>query len=264
MDLRVTSAPRLLPPSVTPPAPGVPPAGAGVPPLGVPPVDGIPGVAPGGHRPGSPLERSGIDLQALLATEDQLASREAVQGGELEVGLEQARGALVRRAPHETMAILDQVWDGAQRSEEGWYLRAGALVGLGLDEDGDRVAGDGLTQRPDSTALRYARSLARLGTGDVGGARVALEEALALRPQEPLLSLQHALVRARRGTPAVPRWTSTPWRHATPITPPWAMRGTRWGAWRLRRAALPRGWRCRRPSPPPLPRPLPRPPPRRR
>ncbi len=199
MDLRVTSAPRLLPPSVTPPAPGVPPAGAGVPPLGVPPVDGIPGVAPGGHRPGSPLERSGIDLQALLATEDQLASREAVQGGELEVGLEQARGALVRRAPHETMAILDQVWDGAQRSEEGWYLRAGALVGLGLDEDGDRVAGDGLTQRPDSTALRYARSLARLGTGDVGGARVALEEALALRPQEPLLSLQHALVRARQG-----------------------------------------------------------------
>jgi hypothetical protein len=199
MDIRVTSSPRLLPPSVTPPSPGVPPAGAGVPPLGVPPVDGIPGVAPGGHRPGSPLERSGIDLQALLATEDQLASREAVQGGELEVGLEQARGALVRRAPHETMAILDQVWDGAQRSEEGWYLRAGALVGLGLDEDGDRVAGDGLTHRPDSTALRYARSLARLGTGDVGGARVALEEALALRPREPLLALQHALVRARQG-----------------------------------------------------------------
>jgi hypothetical protein len=162
-------------------------------------VDGIPGVAPGGHRPGSPLERSGIDLQALLATEDLLAAREAVQGGELEGGLEQARGALVRRAPHETMAILDQVWDGAQASEEGWYLRAGALVGLGLDEDGDRVAADGLTRRPDSTALRYARSLARLGTGDVGGARVALEEALALRPREPLLELQHAVVRARQG-----------------------------------------------------------------
>ena len=199
MDLRVTSSPRLLPPSVTPPSPGVPPAGAGAPPVGVPPVDGLPGAAPGGHRPGSPLERSGIDLQVLLATEDLLAAREVVQGGELEVGLEQARGALVRRAPHETMAILDQVWDGAQGSEEGWYLRAGALVGLGLDEEGDRVAGDGLTVRPDSTALRYARSLARLGTGDVGGARVALEEALALRPREPLLELQHALVRARQG-----------------------------------------------------------------
>ncbi|MBU6365171.1 MAG: hypothetical protein KJT01_03070 [Gemmatimonadetes bacterium] len=199
MTVRISPATtRLLPASASPAVGGAPPA-APVAPAGVPRIPGIAELPAAGQAPGGLLDRSGVDPRALLGTEDTVVQREAVAGGELEVGLEQARGALVRQSPAETMAILDQVWEGAQGSEEGWYLRAGALLGIGRTADGDRVAADGLAMRPESAALRFARSLARAGTGDLGAARQLLEEAMALNPDQPLLEAQHAVLQARHG-----------------------------------------------------------------
>ncbi len=117
----------------------------------------------------------------------------------MEVGLEQSRGALLRNLPGEALTLLDGVWDGAQRTEEGWYLRAAALTLQGLPGEGDRVADAGLAQRPTSLALRFMQSVARFAVGDVAGARASLQPALAQAPRDPVLAVQHALVHARFG-----------------------------------------------------------------
>ena len=147
----------------------------------------------------TPLGRSGLDLLELLATTDLIAPRATTGSLEMEVGLEQSRGALLRNVPGEALALLDGVWDGAQRTEEGWYLRAAALTVLGLPGESDRVADAGLAQRPNSLALRFMQSVARLAIGDVAGARASLQPALAQAPRDPVLAVQHALVHARFG-----------------------------------------------------------------
>ncbi|HEY0929965.1 MAG TPA: tetratricopeptide repeat protein [Gemmatimonas sp.] len=146
-----------------------------------------------------PLSRSGLPLEALFGTEDLLETREAVPRGATAMGLAQARTALLRQLPGDALAALDDVWTGAQRSEEGWYLRGGALTVLGLPGEGERVAGEGLDLRPTSVALRYLQSVARSMSGDWSGARVALAGALDASPHDPVLRLQLAVVLARQG-----------------------------------------------------------------
>jgi len=156
-------------------------------------------MSPPGQPPGQPLGRSGLDLLDLLSTTDVVANRPATGAVALEVGLEQARGALVRNLPGDSLAALDGVWEAARRSEEGWYLRSGALTVMGLPGESERVAGDGLQLRPESKALHFLQSLARLSLGDVAGARTALQAAQVLAPREPLLRAQQALLLARQG-----------------------------------------------------------------
>lgn len=145
------------------------------------------------------LSRSGLRRDALFDTADLLETREPIPRGATAMGLAQARTALLRQLPGDALAALDQVWSGAQRSEEGWYLRAGALTVLGLPGEGERVASEGLDRRPTSLALRYLQSVTRAMTGDWSGARVALTGALDLAPDDPVLRLQHAVVLARQG-----------------------------------------------------------------
>ncbi len=152
-----------------------------------------------GIAPQSPLQRSGIDLLNLLDTADRVATRSAVAPGELEIGLEQARSSLVRQLPGEALAALDGIWERARRTEEGWFLRSGALIVLGLPGEGDRVAAEGLQTAPTSLALRFGQSLARLALGDVTGARQLLQAALDRSPDDPLLLVQHAVTLARQG-----------------------------------------------------------------
>lgn len=135
----------------------------------------------------------------VLTTTDLVASRPSTGPVALEVGLEQARAALLRNLPGESLAALDGVWERARRTEEGWYLRSGALTVMGLPGECDRVAGEGLTARPESTALRFVQSLARLGLGDVSGARAALQPALGVAPRDPVLLAQHAVMLGRQG-----------------------------------------------------------------
>ncbi len=150
--------------------------------------------------PSSPgLGRSGLDLLDLLATTDLVTTREATGTVAREVGLEQARGTLLRNHPGEALALLDGIWEGARRSEEGWYLRSAALSVLGLPVESDRVAGEGLAKWPSSLALRFFQSVARLAVGDVAGAKTVLQPALLRAPAEPVLQAQHALVQARQG-----------------------------------------------------------------
>ncbi len=151
------------------------------------------------NEPSQPLGRSGLDLFDLLATTDVVAGRQATGPVALEVGLEQARGALLRNLPGDSLAALDSVWQGARRTEEGWYLRSGALTVMGLPGECERVAGEGLAARPESLALRFLQSFARLALGDVGGARAALLPALQRAPHDPLLLVQQSLVMARQG-----------------------------------------------------------------
>lgn len=157
-----------------------------------------PAIGPSTGRAG-PLGRSGLDLHELLSTTDLLATREATGSVALEVGLEQARGTLLRNLPGDALAALDSVWHGARRTEEGWYLRSGALTVLGLPGESDRVAEEGIALRPNSVALRFVQSVARLAMGDVVGARAALQPALALRVSDPVILVQHALIQARQG-----------------------------------------------------------------
>lgn len=117
----------------------------------------------------------------------------------LEVGLEQARGSVLRNLPGDALAALDSVWQGARRTEEGWYLRSGALTVLGLPGESDRVAEEGIAMRPNSVALRFVQSVARLAMGDLAGARAVLQPALTLRGNDPVILVQHALIQARQG-----------------------------------------------------------------
>lgn len=185
-------------------------AGAGARPL--PPLPGVRPVTPGTSlapvAPVAPrggglgealLGRSGVALGDLLLADDELTPRQQASVVAVEMGLERARGALVRQDPGEALAALDDIWHPEQASEEGWYLRAGALTALGLPGEGDRIAGDGLLRRPESRALRFVQSLARALTGDVSGARQVLNEALERTPADPVLLAQQAVLLARQG-----------------------------------------------------------------
>ncbi|MCC6242704.1 MAG: tetratricopeptide repeat protein, partial [Gemmatimonadaceae bacterium] len=148
---------------------------------------------------GQPLSRSGLNLLDVLTTTDAVASRPTTGTVALEVGLEQARGALLRNLPGDALTALDGVWDRAQRTEEGWYLRSGALAVMGLPGESERVAEAGLSVRSQSLALRFVQSFARMAVGDFTGARAALQPALQRAPFDALLVVQHALLQARSG-----------------------------------------------------------------
>jgi hypothetical protein len=147
----------------------------------------------------SPLGRSGVPLDTLLAIGDAVETRDTVAPVALEMGLESARRQLLQRLPEGALAVLDTIWAGAADSEEGWYLRSGALTVLGHPLEGERVAGQGLESQPDSRALRLLQSVARAMVGDLSGARAALHAALERTPADPVLLAQQALLLARQG-----------------------------------------------------------------
>ncbi len=147
----------------------------------------------------SPLGRSGLSALDVLLTSDLVVEREPVALTALEMGLESARGALLRQQPGEALAALDAVWSRASMSEEGWYLRAGALILDGQLDESDRVADDGLERAPTSMALRFVQSVSRLLSGDVQGARAALLQTLDATLEHPVLLAQHAILQARQG-----------------------------------------------------------------
>ncbi|MEQ1691891.1 MAG: hypothetical protein ABMA00_11430 [Gemmatimonas sp.] len=149
--------------------------------------------------PTHPLGRSGLDLLDVLATTDVVTHRDRTGTVALEVGLEQARGSLLRNLPSDALTALDAVWEGARKTEEGWYLRSGSLTVLGLPGESERVALEGLGLRPTSLALRFMQSLSRMSLGDLAGARAVLQPALQRAPGNPLLQVQHALLLAKQG-----------------------------------------------------------------
>lgn len=162
----------------------------------------VPGSSPASPPAGSPLGRSGLDLLDLLSTTDLVAARAPTGAVAMEVGLESARNWLLRNLPGDALAALDGVWERARRTEEGWYLRSGALTVLGLPGECDRVAEAGLGVHPNSAALRFVQSLARVAVGDLAGARAVLQPALARVPGSPALQIQAALIGARQGDAA--------------------------------------------------------------
>ncbi len=187
------------------PTTSVPPTGAGAN-GAAPSVSGVAVV-----RPVSPVadsqagrafdpSRTGVDLSALLrAGADQLVTREQPGAVELAAVLERARAALVRGDPGSTLAALDEAWDGAMRTEGGWYYRAAALSLLGLPGEADRVLSQALIPRAGSIALLFLQSVVRSGMGDTRGAREALASALARSPAEPVLRAWNAVLTARVG-----------------------------------------------------------------
>lgn len=198
----VGATPRLLPSSTSGPAvsPGpVPtePVGPVAPSTALVPV--VPTETRGTADAPSPLGRSGLDLLDVIGTTDVLVERSAVAPLALGVGLETARGALLRGLASESLATLDSVWARAQFTEEGWYLRSGALTVLGMPGEAERVSTAALQLKPSSVALRFMQSLARLANGDLPGARSAIAAALEEQAIHPVLLMQQILVLARQG-----------------------------------------------------------------
>ncbi|MDQ6612174.1 MAG: hypothetical protein M3Y64_07050, partial [Gemmatimonadota bacterium] len=148
---------------------------------------------------GAPLGRSGITTRDLLSAPDLIVVRSKTPAIALGMGLEQARGALIRNQPTDALMALDEVWEGARTTETGWYLRGGSLALLGLPIEAMRVANELLNKRANSTANQYLLSLAKLALSDVSGARAALVEAITRRPGDALLMVQEALLLARQG-----------------------------------------------------------------
>ncbi|MEP6763110.1 MAG: tetratricopeptide repeat protein [Gemmatimonadaceae bacterium] len=148
---------------------------------------------------GAPLGRSGLTARDLLAAPDLIVVRSKTPGLALGMGLEQARGALIRNQPADALMALDEVWEGARNTESGWYLRGGSLTLLGLPGEASRVANQILEKRPESIANRFLLSLTSLAAGDLSAARQALADAAARRPGDALLIVQEALLLARNG-----------------------------------------------------------------
>ena len=148
---------------------------------------------------GSPLRRSGLNVHELFNAPDQVVVRSRTPAVALELGLEHARGALVRNQPADALATLDQVWSGARHTETGWYLRGGSLALLGLPGEASRVANEALLANPQSAANHFLQSLAQLTLGDLQAAQLSLANAEANSEPEALLLIQHALIEAQRG-----------------------------------------------------------------
>ncbi len=156
-------------------------------------------VAPLGG-PAEELARAGVDLHTLLqAGADELVARTLPGTTALADLLERARAALVRGAPGEALAALDEGWEGAARTEGGWYYRAGALALLGLPGEAERVLHQALVLRGGSVALHFLQSVVRSGLGDSAGAREALAAALARQPADHVLLGWQAVLTARLG-----------------------------------------------------------------
>ncbi|MGV3711144.1 MAG: tetratricopeptide repeat protein [Gemmatimonas sp.] len=149
--------------------------------------------------PASPLGRSGLDIRGVVSAPDQIVVRSQTPSAALHLGLEQARGAMVRNGPADALAALDDVWSGAQHTETGWYLRGGSLALLGLPGEASRVAAEGLHLNPHSAAMHFLQSLARMTLGDAGAAQSALTSALAHSDPEAVLLIQQAILAAARG-----------------------------------------------------------------
>lgn len=146
------------------------------------------------------LSRAGVELPSLLDQgADALVARDQPGSVALAELLERARGALVRGAPMEMLAALDSGWEGAARTESGWYFRAAALTLLGLPGEAERVLNQATSVREGSAALAFLQSVVRSTRGDGVGARAALAEALAQRPGAPLLRAWDAVLSARGG-----------------------------------------------------------------
>lgn len=146
------------------------------------------------------LTRAGIDVRTILkGGADALVARTLPTATALAQLLERARSGIVRGAPDEALAALDEGWDGAERTEGGWYYRGSALTLLGLPGEADRVLQQGLLRRGGSVALNFLASVVRAAQGDSAGARDALTQAQARRPADNVLVAWQAVLQARQG-----------------------------------------------------------------
>lgn len=164
------------------------------------PVPAVPTVGEAAAKPGSPFDRAGVDVGALLASAgDSLVARPTPSTVALADVLERARAALVRGAAADALAALDDAWDGASRTEGGWYYRAASLAALGRATEAERLLQAGLKHRPRSGALLFLRSLLEQSAGNTSAAWMSGEAASALQPDEPLLVAWRAVLLARQG-----------------------------------------------------------------
>ncbi|MBC8089300.1 MAG: hypothetical protein H7Z40_18705, partial [Phycisphaerae bacterium] len=154
---------------------------------------------PAASPDGPPLDRSGLNVRDLLNTADHVVTRSRTPAIALDMGLEHARGSMVRNHPADALAMLDEVWSGARHTETGWYLRASSLALLGLPGEAARVAADAVTRNPQSSANHFLLSLAKLSLGELQAARASVAEAVRHRDPDALLLVQSALLEAQSG-----------------------------------------------------------------
>jgi Flp pilus assembly protein TadD len=140
-------------------------------------------------------------LTALLA-ESTVVERTPADPLSLQVALEEARQGIVRNEPHRALEALDRVWTDDLIDEEPWYLRGGALGLLGRTADAEEIVRTGLARRPTSVALHLLNAIVRLDVSSLTEAQTSLTRALSIRPDEPLLLAQLAVVAHRQGRTA--------------------------------------------------------------
>ena len=146
-----------------------------------------------------PLNRSGLNVRDVITTADHVVTRSRTPAIALDVGLEHARGSMVRNHPADALAMLDAVWSGARHTETGWYLRASSLALLGLPGEAARIAADAVARNPQSAANHFVLSLVKLSLGDLQAARASIADAVRHREPDALLLVQSALLEAQSG-----------------------------------------------------------------
>ena len=187
------------------------------------------------------LARAGVDVQTILESgADALVERTLPTATALTDLLERARSAIVRGAPGDALAALDEGWDGAARTEGGWYYRGAALALLGLPGEADRVLQQGLVRRGGSIALHFLTSIVRAIQGDSAGARDALAQAQARRPRDNVLVAWQAVLLARQGDQAGALQLLDPFLEAEPNSSvlSWARQAIRLAKTEFARASL--------------------------
>jgi len=94
------------------------------------------------------------------------------------------RALAASQVPH-ALALLDGVPEKRVGDADLFFRVGDALLRSGETAEAVRVLGEALERDPDHLGARYARALARLGTGQLDGAREDFERVLQLQHDGP-------------------------------------------------------------------------------
>jgi hypothetical protein len=142
--------------------------------------------SPSTEPPSSRASPRGVSAEPAAA--DSATSDAAADDG-LAEAVDRALAA--SQVPH-ALALLESVPEKRAADADLFFRVGDALLRSGETGEAVRVLGEALERDPDHLGARYARALARLGTGELDGAREDFQRVLQLQPDGPFAEKAHA------------------------------------------------------------------------